>query len=396
MVWAMSLHEIRRSIALVLVALILPFAPIPTMGAEEYLLPFIELRPEYNDNVFFDDTDKESDFITTVSPGLTWMYRTSRLDVNVIGRLDRLEYAENDDLSNWDGFAGGTLRYAMFPRMNVFADAGYREDSRPDRDLTATGLLLTPTDRVTKHYGAGGDYAIDQWTMASFSYFYQQDDYDDPQIADARVHSIRAGLTHEITQRVTGKTDIGVDQYRFDGSDIGNYFGTVGAVYRFTELFSLEANVGVRFTQPDFDATRTGENDKDNWGGMAEFVFSYDGELTDLSARISHGVIYAAGREGLTENTGVTLNAAHRLTYEFLVYLVAGYYWNTADEGRLASTDLNEETLYVNSAVSYNFTNDISLELSYSYVRIDDNQADREADRNLVFLWLRIQYPLFQ
>ena len=57
-------------------------APGPATGGEVSLVPSVEFRQEYDDNLFFDARDETDDFVTILSPGLAVERKTERLDAS--------------------------------------------------------------------------------------------------------------------------------------------------------------------------------------------------------------------------------------------------------------------------------------------------------------------------
>jgi opacity protein-like surface antigen len=347
--------------------------------------------------VFFAPRDEEDDFITTVSPGLELVNRTERLDLGVQGRFNWLKYEENDDLTTWNWLFDGNLRYRVTQRMTISADAIYEKDSRPDRDISDTGLILNTSDRESHRYGAGAEYEWSQITRSDVAYSYQQANYDDPQLTDAQWHDVDLGVTHDLNYvipRLNGRATLGYEHYDFDGSRMENCRGSVGIIYELTHLLSLTADIGARYSTPDFEAGATRADDDDTWGPLGQLRLSYEGRYDAASLWVYRDVRVAGGRAGLAESTAIIADASHRFTSELSLYVVTGYYWNQADEGELANRDLDEETFRVSPGLRYDITEHVSIEVSYTFDYVKNKEADTEAHRNLVFAWLRIHYPL--
>jgi hypothetical protein len=153
--------------------------------------------------------------------------------------------------------------------------------------------------------------------------------------------------------------------------------------------------VGPRYTETNVDDDGTGQKDSDEWGGSGQILLAYRGELTDWSLTFFHDLRKASGRYGTTERTALLGEIRRRFTKEFQGRLSAEYFLNKADRGKLAAEDIDEETFRVRTLLRYDFTRDIALEASYSFTRTEDNEDDTDAKRNVVFIRLRLQYPLF-
>jgi opacity protein-like surface antigen len=386
------------SLFFLLVLLLLPQEQ--ARGDEFKLIPSLLLRQEYNDNVFFREGNKEDDFISTVSPGLELLERTERMEARVRGRLDGIFYADNTDLDHWDQHYRGTFRYQLVPRMGVAAFAVYSEDSRPDRDIGETGLVQGKETRERQNYGASTEFTLSEKMLAKLSYEYEDEDFDDPEsdAVDNESHVASLLFTRDLKgfiPRTKGTMNFGYSRYEFPDADIDNYSLMVGASTELSELVSLLAGVGPRYTETDVEEDATGEKDHEEWGGTGQILLSYKSELTEGSLTFFRDLRKASGRRGTTERTALLGEIRRRFAYELQGRLLAEYFLNEADRGKLAGKDIDEETFRVRTLLRYNFTRDVALEASYSFTRIEDNDDDTDTNRNVVFIRLRLQYPLF-
>jgi hypothetical protein len=386
------------SLFLLFVLLLLPHEQ--ARGDDFKLIPSLLLRQEYNDNIFFDEDEEEDDFITTISPGLELSERTERLEARVRGRLDALFYANNTDLDHLDQHYRGTVRYQLVPRMGVGAFAGYSETSRADRDIGATGLVQGTETRKRQNYGASTEFVLSEKTLAALSYEYEDEDFDDPDpdTVDNESHVASLQFTRDLKDfipRTKGIMDFGYGRYEFPDADIDNYSLMFGASTELSELVSLLATVGPRYTETNVDEDATGQKDSEEWGGNAQILLSYESELTEGSLTFFRDLRKASGRRGTTERTALLGEIRRRFTKEFRGRLSAEYFLNEADRGKLAGEDIDEQTFRVRTLLRYSFTRDIALEASYSFTRTEDNEDNTDTNRNVVFIRLRLQYPLF-
>ncbi|MBV5342990.1 outer membrane beta-barrel protein, partial [bacterium] len=66
------------------------------------VIPSIALKQEYSDNLYFDSQSRQSDFITTVSPGLVLVNNTERLKAGLKLQLDSAYYQDHTDMDSVD------------------------------------------------------------------------------------------------------------------------------------------------------------------------------------------------------------------------------------------------------------------------------------------------------
>ena len=124
-----SVYDIRFSI-LFLVIVGMMMCIVENAFADEFkLTPSLAVKEEYNDNVLYTRTNVQSDFITTISPGLALRDRTERMDIYLSGRLDRRLYSSQTDLNATDQYYQGAGKYALSPRLNLSGKAFYSDDA---------------------------------------------------------------------------------------------------------------------------------------------------------------------------------------------------------------------------------------------------------------------------
>jgi hypothetical protein len=392
------------------VALVCMVCSVDKAPADEFkVTSSLGLKQEYNDNLFFDDSDEEEEFITTISTGLELGERTERLNARLKAEVDGLLYAQNDELNDVDQLYRGDVDYRLTPRTDVAVEAEFRRDSRPDRDLLETGLVLGTTTRERQRYRLSSSHAFSERTSGSLSYLYERDDYDDPEVTDVESHDASLGFSRDVSDLISStvlNTNLGYSRYRFSDSRVEKYTWTFGASRALSELFGAHLAVGVRHTRSKFTVRRlvayppfffpilTEEENKSNaWGGLGQLGISYNGEVSNADVTLFRDITTASGRSGTTERTALTFTYGRRFSYELWGYLSGGYYLNEGDAEELATRDIDERTVRINPRLRYSINRDLALEASYSYTRIQDDAYDTDSDRNLVFLRLVFRYP---
>jgi uncharacterized protein (PEP-CTERM system associated) len=139
----------------------LPF-PGVSRADEVRLTPSIEAKEQYNDNILFASSETYKDFYTTLIPGLTFLEKTERLQVDLSGRAERRVYSKYSEFNATDQFYTGSGRYSLTERLGITGKAEYSQDSRPDRDLETTGLAYTGVTRYRQGYGFGSNYLLSE------------------------------------------------------------------------------------------------------------------------------------------------------------------------------------------------------------------------------------------
>ena len=404
---------------ILLVIIMLAACPVFVWGNEFRILPSISVKEEYNSNVFVTPNDKKDDFITTISPGLEIVNRTERLDTDVLIRMDRIEYISNKDLSTTDQTYNGRLRYLATPLLSVSAEAGYVKDSRADRDIGTTGIVLSavPRDRINSSLSA--DYQLTEKTSAGLSYIYGRDHYADPKFIGDTTHAINAGLVYDLGTyfpTLKGRLNTGYSYYSFLDSRIESFMGTVGFSRDFNEIWSIQVDGGVRRTSSDITTTRLepvyfyifgfpiqigNQLVKDQvknagWGWVGSASLNFKGEHGAGSLSLSRDVQPASGLGGATVRDSLVLSAQHNISYELLLLFNAGYFTNKSNAQEFSSQTINQRSFHFNPGVRYEFSKDMFMEGSYDYIMVDDMASKTNVDRHLYSLRLYIQHAVLE
>ena len=358
------------------------------------LISSLAVKEEYNDNALFSADGEVDDFITTIAPQLELVHKTERLDTGISGRVDGIIYTENDDLNEIDQHYLGYWRYDVTPRFNFGAEASNTVDSRPDRDIEESGLVLDTTTRRRQQYMVSANATLTQKAGAGLTYTYGKDDFENQEANDFNTHSGNLGLTYNLgtfLRATVGTLNIGLNRSEYATATIDNYSLTIGINRQTSELFSLIVDLGTRFTKSDFEVA---QEETERWGAVAQIQWVYHGEVTDYNLSFSHDVNAASGRVGATERTGLRFSVGRRLTEKFKADLSTSYFLNSTDQQEFAADEIDQHTFNFQIQLRYAFSEQVSLETSYAYSLNDDRQADAESRRNLIFLQLLLNHSL--
>ena len=157
------MKKVTLAIWLVVLTIVLPNL---VMADEFKLIPSLAVRGAFNDNIFYTADDEEDDFITTISAGLELIERTERLDLDLSATVSPFFYDEYNDLDDVDQNYRGRIGYKITPRVRLSADAGYALDSRRDRDIETTGLVISTVERKRWTGGLSGDFTLSEKSAA--------------------------------------------------------------------------------------------------------------------------------------------------------------------------------------------------------------------------------------
>ena len=399
-----------KLIIMSITATALIICPVPARPDEFKLTPSLTVSEKYNDNIFLTDSDVQKDWVTVLAPGFELVDRTERFDLNLKARLDDIHYNDPQDLNAVDQFYSGRVRFAVNDKMTLAPSAGFSRDSQPDREIDSTGLILSTGRRDKQNYGLSMDYRLHDKTMASVSYKYDAERYDQADQTDWWSQAVSLDLVSDLDRwlRGTGRLNIGYAHYHFEGNTIDSYSATVGLKRDFSEKWSLLADVGGRYTDSSFEVLQatlvppativitSEERSNRGWGTVGQLVMAYKDDFTTGNVTLKKDIMPASGRNGMADRTLVSFDLCRRFTYEFQGFVKGGYYLNKSDSGDYAVQEIDEETMRGDVGVRYEFTRDMFLEFSYGYTKTRDRSNDTDADRNLLLLRFFIQHSILE
>ena len=399
------MHEKIKKILSELAVCVILLSSIDAAADKRELDLFLGAREEYNDNIFFDYDDPVDDFITTISGGLKFLNQTERTDFYLSAIIDRLIYSDDKDLNATDQYYNGRFGYKFTPRLGATVDAAYSLDSRPDRDVAVSGLILSTVPRQIQNYGAAVDYALTEITSSNLYYRYTRQDFQprgfNQDFPDYRAHRAGLGFAHQLDQylaNATGRFNLGYNRFKYPetGTETKVIFATVGLAYELTEKWQLLVDIGPNYYDSEFGLL--GRNATSNgWGGTGTLRIAYTGEYTGSSLTLFHGIEPASGQDGSSQRTSAILDIFYRFAERGRTGLNTGYYINKADSGELALLPLDEHTFNIRPWLRFDIIYDkLYLEASYTYSYVKDKNIGQNRDRNLVWLQLGLDWPILE
>ena len=365
----------------------------------------LSVGEEYSDNIFF-RKNKESDFITIITPTLSLYYAptgqgapTSRLNISPSGYI----YAHHSDLNSFgftnNGTIDGSYVYQYSPRLTFsVADAATRQGQtrlgignganqgfQAPQTPTAPISPLTPQlpSQNLQNFVSGGDQLTNNFSFQG-NFLFRPD------------VSFNGGYTNTYTKFISR-----------GGSDISHTFGVRG-VYNWKQEHNLHAGYSVSINN-----SRNGDN-----GFIHNFDFGddyftsqiYNIQITPtLSLSASTGLSintsnsgprvgnnstitvtklwetasFAAGlRKGLTPSFGISgVSDTTDLFSTFRIQMAERLTGNAGTDFAFYDTkDVNFKTFQASAGLQYQFTTWLSSSLSYSYQIIDSGAGASSTD----------------
>ena len=382
-------------------------------GAQITFNPRIAIAEEYTDNIELSDNNREDDYITSISPGVTARITSKKVAVEASYDLSYVKYSRfdtNDTLRHRAGVSAGFDLNSKdkFELTNTFVRT---EEPLAEEDPT---LRRSRRPYFTNAVTTGLVHRFDTTNSAFLRYAYRILENEDAAIEDNQMHNPTLGLTYWFTRRFGIEGNAAFTRGEFETSDnFDEWFGSIRFITHLnrrldgflqynhtfrehegnTENYQVyDPSIGINFALSKdhrislrggyFFQNRRSSDDEDGFSGSV-----------DLTSRFKRGSIRLSGTGGFVstdfgaENLGSTrfyqINA--NILYQLMRQLSARIYgqYRTAEY-----IDQNREDDLITSGfnLSYQPLKWLSLSLDYSYRNFDSNLDTNDYYENRVLL----------
>jgi opacity protein-like surface antigen len=361
------------------------------------LTPSIGVSLEYDDNIFRNNDNKESDLITGFSPGIALFINQPRYQIRASYGFTAEVYADHSELN--EAFAQQSLSaeglYLLDPGLtlslsNRFLYSTRGRDLGGEEDLQRTSRRPVLTNRLEPALSWQIRPLTSLQLSGSWTIQRIEAETDDPTIGeddagarDSDSYRIGLGVTHTFRPRLRGTAGY---EFAFldteETPEVFTHTPRAGLAYDFTRALRGSVSAGPEFVIRDSDTTV----------GLA------------LTASLVHafrwGAISAAydqstRAQGGTGGPGRT----HAVTASVLVtQWVRGLSLSLTPRYSLSDetgADRETRTLSVSLDASYEIWRNVSVFGTYSFLQQrNEGTAVRDVDQNRVLLGIRYGYPI--
>ena len=417
-----STTNILRPSAIFIILLFFFFPSITIAQTHVELTPEISVSEVYDDNLYLDDRDEISDYITEISPGFTLDILSEKYSLGVLYFPTIVRYAHEDDADTVRHL--GTITYEQqlherlrFDLTNTYLKseepleeeypaevrhtrnpyerntgsaslsylfgteneltAGYRNDFLENEDETIDdGMIQNPFALITYWFDIRNGLEFDyEYTKADF----QRDDELEPG-DDYTGNSYGLRYIYRFTPHATVSLDYNLTTRNFRGSDAEEDYKIHDAGIEFEKAFSSDFSItlgGGYFIQ---------ENEySDNEDG-----YMYDASLTKEFERGSFSFggsggweesYLTADRTGFTRYWDLETSVDYRFLERLEGYAGSSYRQNKDEE------DIKWDTLAGNCGLRWLFLRWFSLSLDYTCAKRDgDVETDKYTDNRIMLI----------
>lgn len=364
---------------------------LPCSARDFTIVPSIETRVVYDDNLDFDSKDAEDDFGANAIPRMTLNYATELLQVSLIGEIDVLKYFNQTKYDRTNYLSGFDGRYRMFPRWTLAGDFEFRQDETVDSQLEETGQAFD-RDKV-RTYDAGGGlfYKLTELSDIGLDFEYRKRDYSD---TDDNTNFDRYTFSLPYTRQLANQRDTlslipSYTIFDSDAEDANDYRFVTEWERKISETLTSQVHLGVRYT--DLENQDNNDNDK-TWGGIGKLGLKKIGETFTGEIAVSRDI---------RANSNGEIVEVNHLLLRFDKELLERFGFKFYGSGYLTDTESSEtedqKTTYFELKPSFYYllTENHSVVLAYEY------QNEKEFDepgkpltqRNKVWLGFKFKFP---
>jgi hypothetical protein len=362
---------------------------VRSIAGDLTVVPELELRVEYDDNIDFDQKDEIDDFAGNASPKLTLDYKTELLEVSLVGELDFLKYYDETDFDRTNQLYGFDGRYRVFSRWTLAGNFQYRRDETTDSQLEETGQIVDRNRVNTYDAGSGLFYKLTELSDLGLTFDYRKRDYGSRDDTDHDLYTFSLPYTKQFAnQRDVLTLEPAYTIFDSDEEDVTDYRFGLGWQRLLTETLTSEIEIGARYT----DIEDPDGKDDDNIGYFGELGLIKKGETFSSKIAISRDI---------RANTDAEIIEVNRLLLTFDKRIWERFGFRFSGSGYLSDTESSnadaDKTRYFVLLPSfyYMLTEYHSIELAYKYQNKKefDEPGNPVSERNRGWIGLVLKFP---
>jgi hypothetical protein len=298
--------------------------PLPAFAEFNYqLTPGIAVSEDYNDNLFLSETDEVSDYITGITPSLSFDIITEPTNLQFYYAPTFVFYRDNKQYDTTRQLATLTWGQGLSKHLRFdLKDTYYRSEQPIEYSDVVVGVRKTRQTYQRNLGEISGSFLFGPENKFSLGYSVNHVVNEDPTIDNGRVQNLPANLAYwfnvrnglELNYQYTKadfSRDVGVAQDDFTGNAGGARY-----IYRFNPHSSIF--VGYNITTRDFDVLPA---DFDVNEGLAGLEHSF---TPNVSLSLSGGYFKVDFKEFDDSETGPTYSALLTTRFERGTFTIGG------------------------------------------------------------------------
>ena len=222
-------------------------------GAEFEVHPSIALSGEYTDNVYETGTNRSSDYITRVLPGIAMSYKARLLTADLSYLFDYRDYARDvrEDENTHALSASGHLTAIENLLFLDVRDEYRRVSLDVTRDLANESLFFNQSDQNVATISPYLTLRPMERISVKTGYTFVDTRYIDSPAIDKNDHIAFVNLAYEMTKRLSLTADYTYTRQLADIDDLRQHYSLAGFRYEYSNKSFLFAQGGKAWTYFD-------------------------------------------------------------------------------------------------------------------------------------------------
>ena len=375
---------------IVAVLIFLLFA-IKTYAASEYTIePSLSLSEEYNDNLFLGRSDRVSDFISYVSPGIDLSTRSINSELKLSYSPTFSLYRSHNELNETAHRFATNGAFTLSEKLTSTLTGSFVKSSetRDIRDIPSIGPVTVRAEWKYLTIGGGASYKLIDKLFYTLGLSYSDADTNASDLNKVKTYSGNMGLTYKTSERTALTANASYSKYdNRPASDATGQNYLLGVTHSLSPAVTIGASAGAIITK----IQDTGKSDI-GFGGGVSLRKTY--ETGEINLSYNNNVIPSVESDTPLRAQIVSLQLSKHVTARFTASASASY--SNYKSIKTIKTDRNKEDtddVVCNAALTYSFIPAVNLILSYNYVDSNDKtDNNRDFHNNIVLLTLRLSY----
>lgn len=342
------------------------------------LSPSITVSEEYDDNILLSSTDRQSDFVTAVSPALRLTITEHPWSVTATGALRGLYYARRSDLnSSTDNRQGSlTIEYHPTPRLRASLTDTLVRSLDPGEVDPTTGITVGRFASTRNTVTPAVTYQLTPLTHLDLQYAFSVLRSGSPLVEESDTHEATLGLRREFTRRTTGTLRYTFSRFEVEEAPARDaHLPRVGVAYALTPTARLSADGGPLFLERADGSTEV------TAGGSVQYAQEFERGRLALTYDRSAGVAGTVGE--VVTSQSLTAVLSYSVTRTLTVALDGAVRSSEA-----AGTPTDFLVYAAGVRFDYRILRWLSANAGYRYFRQDDRSGPLDLERNVIFLGL--------
>jgi hypothetical protein len=350
----------------------------------------------YSDNLLLSRDREIEAFGSVTAPSLTLERTSPTSDIALDARFEFAEYIDHSEFNSQDQFLNLTVDQAISDRSALRLGANFTRDTTLKSEQDVTGKFLDDSFRfVSWNVAPGWVYLLSPVDQIGVRGSYREVSYDTNEKTDYQYFGPSIDYNHRLSE--LAQLTSTVSYFRFipdePGDDYTDTLSTLfGYAYESSERFSINGAVGLAYSMRHEDDRK----DTSDVGYRLKFNMKYVmNDQTSARVSLSHDTEPSGDGDQVVRN-----RASAGLSYKVAPLTTLGLSVDYADnvdvlgfEGDSTTDEDTSRYTSVRPSVSWQLTEDWSLEADYRFrYRLFDDDGG-SASSNSVFLTLQYNFP---